>query len=316
MNRDQFTGGPGTLTWNGVTFQLVEDWEAQSEIRSREVTTNLQGLVGKREGDSVTKITAKPIAFTGSLATLFGKLFPYSPASIGNLIYPATDLPAIVQTKDGKSITFAAAAVTGMPAVQFTPMKDLFGAVTLTCIRKSGVAASDATSHAVVAASAYAEPTVDIDDISAALYNLAWGATSPFDDIETDEEGVTFTPEVQLSELKTSRDGLLNQRVQGVTARLQFTPVNLDADDFYDAFLQMDGAAAGRGKLLAARGQQLTVRGDGSGDPLLTVPRAVPVSGSARFSQSNSRVGQVTLEAHRYDVAGVLQSLFTLGIVA
>jgi len=315
MNRNDFKGGPGTLTWNGVTFQLVDDWEAQSEIRAREVRTNLQGLVGKREDYAITRITAKPIAFTGSLSSLFTKLFPYSPASIGNLIFPATDLPAVIQTKDGKSITYSAAAITTMPPLQFSPMRELIGQVVLTCIRKAGVAADDAAAHVAVGSSAYSEPTADLDDISAALYTGAWGSTSPFDDIETDEEGFTFTPQVQLSDLLTARDGLLNQRVQGVTAEVRFVPVNIDVDDFYDDFLQLDGSNAGRGKLLKARGQELTVTGDNAGDPVLTIPRAVPITGPARLSQANSRVGQVTLEAHRHDLAGVLQSLFTLGVV-
>lgn len=312
MNRSAFSGGPAFLTWNGVTMQLMADWKAETEIITKDRATNLRGRVGAWEEYSLTKITARPVVTAANLATLITKLFPYTPAMVGQLIFPGTDLPAVIQTKDGRSLTYAAAALTKMPDVTLAPSEDLFGDFELTCLMENEADAADSDSHVVEASSTYTEPTLDPLSIIAARYGFAWGASSPFDEIETDEKGVVLKPTVTFEELQTQLDGLQNMRIKEVTAELTFVPVNLASADFYNLVIPQ-GSTAGRGKPMGARGLAFTATplGTGAGRPSLSVPLAVPTKAPLQFG-SASRIGEVTLACEQKATAGVIGSLFTL----
>jgi hypothetical protein len=316
MNRSSFSGGPAFLTWNGVTIQLTADWKAETEIKTKDRSTNLRGRVGAWEDYSLTKITARPVVTSANLATLITKLFPYKPSMVGQLIFPGTDLPAVIQTKDGRSITFAAAALTKMPDVTFAPGEDLFGDFELTCLIENEADASSDDTHAVEASSTYTEPSFDPLTIIAARYTFAWGETAPFDDIETDEKGVSLKPSVTFEELQTQRDGLLNMRIKEVTSELSFLPVNLDSEDFWD-LIKPQGSSAGRGKPMGSRGLAFTATplGSGAGRPSLSVPLAVPTKGANQFG-SGPRVGEVTLACEQKSVTGTISDLFTLSATA
>lgn len=315
MNRNAFTGGPAYLTWNGLTIQMADDWKAETEIITTPQKTNLQGKIGEREEYSITRITFKPLAFAGDLQALFDALIPYTPDDIGTRIFPDSDVPAVIQTKSGRSITYSASAITKMPTVTFAPNKDLFGEVELTCLRKNNTAATDAAAHVADASSAYTEPDLDPLDIVSSTYALALGNSSPLNAIETDENGIVFEPTMATKERATNNDGLLNYQITEVAASVKFTPVNIDSSTFNDTLLKADGSTAGRGKFLAARGLELTVTGAAAGDPLLTIPNAVCPKGGLQFN-GDGRLSEVTLQAQRTSSAGALQDLFTLSTVA
>jgi hypothetical protein len=318
MDRALFTGGPAYLTWNGVTFQMHDDWTVDDSPEHFDVVTNLQGRVARGISDVMAKISFTPIAFGASIATLFTKLFPYQPSMRGQLIFPSTDLPAVIQTQAGRSITFSSAALTKMPEITFAPDKVFFGRAELTCLIKNNAASSDADAFVTVANSAYTEPALNPLDILFDLYTVTYGTgtpAAPFNSIETDEGGVRFAPTVDLTPRKTARRGTYNMMIDGVSAEVRFTPENITEADWYDVLMKLDGTGVTRGKLRGVLGDQLTVTGSGTGKARLTIPLAAAEDGGVRFG-SDSRVSEVTMAAHRKANAGVLQPLFTLGVVA
>jgi len=159
----------------------------------------------------------------------------------------------------------------------------------------------------------YSEPSFDPLTLISGLYKFAWGSTSPFDDIETDENGVELTPNVELKELSTQLGGLLNYRIADVSAQAKFTPVNLASADFY-SLLQVQGAAAGRGKAMGTRGLAFsaTPEGSGAGRLSLSVPLAVPQDKSSLRFGDESRIGEVVLDCAQKSSAGTIQALYTL----
>ncbi len=314
MGPNAFTGSPGYFTWNSILFQLMdENWETNVEIVTVERSTNLQGVIGRWEQYVKSTVTAKPIAFLASLAAQIGVLLPYLPSMRGQRIRGSSDLPLVIQTADGRSITFSSAVLTKMPPVQFAPNKDFWGAAEFTCLRKANTAATDATAHVVEASSAYTAPALDPDDIVSSKYTLAFGST-PFDNIECDEDGVTFEPQVTLKELPTWNEGVLNFQIDKVMAAIKFKPQNLSGANLLNTLVLTDGSSAGRGKRLGARGLALTVTGAAVGDPLLTVPLAVAATGKMHFGSAN-RVGEVALMAEQKNVSGAFAALFTLDVV-
>jgi hypothetical protein len=317
MLRSAFYGGPAFLTHDSQTWQLGdENFEVSNELKQIEVKSNIQGKLGDREDYGISVIKATPLALRSVLATQFGKLFAFQPSNMGALLFPSTDLPGVLQTKDGKSITFSACALSQPPTLQFAATKPLIASqVEWTCLRKDNTAATATNAHVVVASSAYTQPTLDPTNIVDSTFTAAWGSTSPFTAIECDPEGIKLEVKYDWEQLMTWNDGMIQMRLKNVTAQVRFVPINVDAADFHDTLLLLDGASAGRGKFLSGRGQAFTVTGAATGDPVLTIANAVPTQGALRFG-APSRVGEVVLQAQRVYSGGALQALFALSVVA
>ena len=199
MSRTSYPAGPAFLTAGGITIEMAEDWKSHSQIMKADMKTNLHGIVGSSEEHVITKITGKPIAMSGNLADLIAFLFPYTPDMIGQLVMPDSDSPAIIQTRDGKSITYAASCISKMPEVNLAANVDIFGDFELTCLRAVGADPTSAADVAHVQPSAFAAPSLDPLTRIRSPYTVAWGSTAPFDAIETSKAGVKFSPSVKLS---------------------------------------------------------------------------------------------------------------------
>jgi len=312
MNRTIYPAGPAFLTAGGITIEMAEDWKLTSQIMKADMKTNLHGLVGYSEQYVITKISGKPVALSGNFAALVAFLFPYAPTMLGQLVMPSTDLPAVIQTRDGKSIAYPASFISKEPELNLAGNTDIFGDFELTCLRAYAGDVTAAADAALVATSAFTAPSLDPLTRIRSPYTVAWGSAAPFSAIEVSKAGVKFAVQTKLAPVEPDLSGLINMRIESVEATAKFTPLNLDADDFYN-FVQLASASAGVGKILGARGQQLTVASVKTGDPKLVIPLAVPDEGPLGFDMK-SRVGEVTLQAMRKSVAGVLQALFTIGV--
>ncbi len=312
MPRTSYPAGPAYLTVGGITIELAEDWKVTHQIQKADMKTNLHGIVGSSEEYVIAKISGKPIATSANLSALLAFLFPYRPEMIGQLAMPDTDVPAIIQTRDGKEITFAACVVSKMPDITFAANTDIFGDFEITCIRAFGGDPTDPLNMVKVSNSQYVAPSMDPLSRIRAPYSVAWGDAAPFNVIETSKAGVKFSASVKLSPVEPDLSRLINYRIESVDASAKFTPLNLDADDFTN-FVQLAGANSGVGKVLGTRGQQLSVTPSGGVGPRLVVPLSVPEEGPLEFN-TKSRVGEITLHAHRNIVGGVLQPLFELSL--
>lgn len=307
--RIAFPGGPGYLTYGGVAFQMEEQWNASSEPTQFAISTNLQGQVDWREEDTMIKISAKPNGIWGNQGTLF----PYQPGMLGQVIYPTTDVPLVIQTAAGKSITFPAAALTKSPTIQWAGNKTIYGPAEFTMLRRMDQASTAAGSMYTIANSAYTEPALNPQLILTAAATLNFGTLN---DIQTEEDGVTFTTNYTLTPRRTSKYGLTNYQITAVSATVEFTPEGLTETDLYNSLHPLQGAGTGRGQSLAGIGGALSVTSVATGGPVLSMALAAPTKSSLRFDPKMGRVGRVTLQALRANTAGVLQPLFALSTAA
>lgn len=300
-NRSQFTQAPAYLTHNSITYQIAdENWEAKSEIVSLALKTNLGGTVAQRELYVKTEIDIIPIPFKASIQALMDALIPYKKinGNRGSLLFPSTDLPVVIQTQDGRSVTYQAGAIMTPPKLQLAPSKRLFGSAKIICLRKADTAATSTSAHVADASSAFSAPSYDPANELDTSYVFAWGGA--LTGIECDEEGVTIEPNYSWQELPTWRHGLLNYTLDDVSFQLRFKPIGkttaaaFDSATLNDTVLIQDGTGAGRGALLSARALAATLTGATSGDPLITVPLAAAISGSLAFG-TDRRVGEVVM---------------------
>jgi hypothetical protein len=297
MLRSALTGGPAFLTWNGLTIQLHDDWQVEVEEVVEERRTNLDGLASHGLSHRIATITGKPVAVSTNVADLMTKLHPYKASDRGKLlstVLGGANLPAVIQTMDGRSITFSACFLTQMPEMTFAPNVDVFGDVTWTCILAESGTFATLANFVAEASSAFTAPALNPVNLISERYNLSWGSTAPFDAIETDTSGIVLRPTLDTTELSTQKAGLLDWRINDVTAEVEFTPVNLTSANFNSLI-----ATVARGKAMSGFGQALTVQQTtGTGSPKLVAGLAVPITKSQRFSME-SRVGAVTMRLER-----------------
>jgi hypothetical protein len=320
MQPNAFTGGPGYFIYDGILYQLMdENWNIDIEIVTTDRKTNLQGFVGKWEEYVRSKVTGKPIALYSQLQTQLDKLVPYRANSTwrrGKRIRSNTDKPLVVHLEDGRTVTFVSAILTKQPSIQCAPNKDFFGSVEFTCLRKAGDDGSADDDHVVEGSASYVEPVLDTYDIVNCKFTLSLGASSPLNNIETDENGIQFEPTVTFKDLLTARDGLLNMQIDNISLGIKFSPQNLSAANLVNTLVKTDGVEAGRGTRLGNRGLTLTVTGESHIYPLITVPLAVASQGKLNVG-TGSRVGEVSLMAERTtnDEGDAMLDLFTLAAV-
>lgn len=312
MLRNEFAGSPAYLIWNGITMEMSDDWNAETEENLKERRTNLRGLVGRGLNYRSAKITARPVATSANLGALLAKLHPYNASDRGRFISDllgGTDLPAIIQGKHGRKLEFQCAFLTKEPDMIFAPNEDLFDTFELTCLLNDGGSNATLADFITEEASAYAEPTLDPLAIISERYNLSWGNTSPFDAIETDEKGVKLRPGLQLKEKITSRDGLLNYQLDGKSAEVSFTPANLDTQDFLSLL-----PAVERGQMIGQAGLPLTVSPVSGVGPQLVCPLAVPMKKPLLFG-TEGRYGEIVMAAERVLVEGTMQEPYSLAYI-
>lgn len=314
MTRTSYPAGPAFLTNAGLTIEMEGDWKATHEIEKVPFKTNLNGTVGHSRGTVVTKLAGKAVATSSNLAALMAWLYPYSSGMVGQLIFPAVDVPAVIQTRDGRSVTYPASAITKMPDASFAGNEDIFGEFELTCLSAYMGDPTNPVDVVLEQASAYTPPAMDPLARLRAPYAVAWGSTAPFNAIQTSKAGVKFTAGVKLSPVEVDLFGRVNFRIEEVDASAKFNPMNLTSEDFFN-FVLMASENAGIGRILGLDGQPLTVTSQEVGGPILTMPLAVPDQGPLGFD-SKSRVGEVTLTGNRASTEGVIGNNYTLSVVA
>ncbi len=306
-----FPGGPGYFSHGGNTVQMADAWQIASAPTHFEVSTDLHGPVDLREDDTMARLTAVPLQLFGPDA--IRSLYPYQPSMLGALVFPPTDRPLVVYTTAGRSLTFARAALTKMPSMTFAGHRVFFGPAEWTMLRVTDLPAVAAGAMYMAADSAYTEPTPNAPLVLTSAATLNVGTLAG---VQTDENGVTFTPILSLISRKTSKHGVCNYEIAAVGATVTFTPENLTEADLLGGLQPLEGAGTGRGTSLAGIGGAVTVTSVVSGGPALTIPLAAPTKSSLRFDPRTGRVGRVTMAALCARTAGMLLPPFTFATAA
>ena len=311
MDPTTFSGGPAFLTWDGITLQMHEDWQLSDGREFFDVSSNLQGYLSSGLKDDMMKVLCRPIAFSGSIATLFAKLFPYTALRQGELVFTDTAKPMVIQTARGGtddlglSLTLANVRVFASPAINFDPDKPFFDEFEFVALLAPDAELGDAGSFLTVADSTYVEPTLTPTDILYDNFSLAWGSSAPFDDIVVVDGGIKFTPDWNLQPRKR-KTLTYNYQVNAPTAKLAFTPENIGLEDFFATLAPLEGSTVRLGKVQHANAQKLTVIGSASGRPYLTLPLAFAEQpGAAKFAGTGSALDAITMRGVRQSTSTV-----------
>jgi len=181
MSRTTFPAGSGYAAWNSLTLNMREAWKVEEDFALFKVpSATLGDDHDSRMGDAMAKITATPKVFGTSLAGQLAAYFPWTnpKTQLGTQIFPASDLPFVINLRDGKIVTYSAAAVTKMPAMTFAPDKPLIGGVEWTSLIADGAAFGDASALSAVSSGSYTEPEWDPSDELFDTYTMSLGTTT------------------------------------------------------------------------------------------------------------------------------------------
>ena len=157
---------------------------------------------------------------------------------VGSRVFPAADVPLLIHGMDNSQLTFANAAVTGMPELTLSPAATAIGEATFTALIKDNTERSAVGSMYTTATLAWTE-VFDDNDIVCVPYSAAWGAVA----LPT-KEGWKVAFELETEAVVVDGVGTVDYRLKGVTATATCTPLDWSAADLLTA-VRPEGLALG-----------------------------------------------------------------------
>lgn len=312
IDRTAIVLGPGIVTFNSQVFYSKDDIIATPVIDTFKVETSMFG-----DADERLDNIAYEIAFTPAgqwIAAHLPVLWPHSNPVVGASVYGGADLDLVVTGIDGRQMTFHAAAVSQMPTLRLSAKETPMGQITFISIGANDTAWSDASKRSTEEAQAFADTSYVQADTKTVPYTSVWGAVSPWDSFET-EDGWTIDFELDLQDIMTDSDGIVDKRVGNATGIIaRAVPQGVTAAQL-ETLLAVQGTGKVRGTSLSANANDLVIAG-GSGNPTFTLNDAAPKAGPFRWGGTVVRTGEVAFVAVPAFTSGARDALFTVGTVA
>ena len=295
--------------FNSGTFYSKGDIKVSVDQETFEIMCSVYGSVDERVKDVMVKVSFEPVGEWEFLSVLW----PYGATVVGASVFTGTDKPLVIQSVDGKTYTFSAAAVTKMPTITASAIKTLIGEVEFSCLRTNNTAWTGAKSIVTIASNAFSDVSFIPTNVLTQAYSLAWGS-SPWASFES-KDGVVVDFSLSLNPIETDSEGIVDYRFEklGVTAKL--TPLGVTDANIASALI-IQGTGAGRGRSLgyagigAAASADLVITGAASG--VITVKQAAMKRAGYQFGPVAIRTGELEFVATRAVTAGVLSPLFTV----
>lgn len=303
ISRSSILRGPAVVTFGGATFYSKDDIQLEMSLGTFEVVTSLLGKVDERVNSRAMKVRFTPAGEWEALSVLW----PYGASNIGDSVFTATDLPLLIQTRDGKRITLSAAAVTQMPSIDLSAGRTLIGPVEFTAIGTDATEWTAASSIIATASNAWSDVSFASSSIKTQPYTAAWGGSSPWSSFQS-MDGFKVDFDLALTPIETDSDGLVDMTVANLGVRCRCTPMGITEAQLVTA-LRLQDTGNSRGRSLNANSNTLTVSGTGVS---VAIAGAQMKAGAMQFGTTAPRIGEVEFVATRTFSAGVAQALFTL----
>lgn len=301
--RTSIIRGPAVVQFDSTSFFSKGDIELDLGLETMDIETSAHGKVDERVTERVSKVRFTPAGEFENLSVLW----PYGATVIGTSIFGATDKPLVIHTLAGKTLTFAAAAVTKMPNLILSATKTLIGDVEFTCLGTDNEAWTETDNLVAVASASYSDATFDPASILTQPYSAAWGATSPWDAINT-FDGWSVEFDLGLEPVRTDSDGTIDMTFSALGVSASCQPVGITEQQAIDA-LKLQGAGNYRGRSLQANSNDLVISGTGV---VVTVKKAQLKTAPMGFGPRTPRVGTLMWTATRPFSLGVAGALFTV----
>jgi hypothetical protein len=304
ITRTTLLSGPAAATFNGHTFFARDGILVTPGLELEAVDSDSQGVL-----DATASLQPVMIKFTPStpFADLVA-LYPWLEGAPGASLFGESDTPLILVAANGVRLTFAAAAIVGMPDLHLSANGSVVGAVTFLALGARTLPITAANRLVTIdAASMPSAPsgTPELTDD----FVITWGG-APWVNLRA-RDGVRIRFGMKTRPVVSDANAVLDLTLEKLEVEARFTPATPGGPgeiDFIEA-LQLQGASALPGRSLAATGQTLDIAGE---HLWVRLPLAQVVAGSLAFDVAQGRMGELTFVAERAFVgegAEVLMSL-------
>ena len=304
--------GPAIITFNGYSFYTKGGIKKSLKRDTFDVTTDAYGKVDERLASQITELSFTPAGNIISTAHLNAH-FPYSAASIGQSVFnPAggADLPLVIQTLAGETITYPRAAITKLPTLNLKATDAPLGEMTFTALPASAGQLTSSTVIKTNATASFADTTFDPARIFSAAYQAAWGSTSPFSAMIS-ADGFEFSVDISLKPVTVDMWGVVDMYLESIVASAKFAPANLNETQL-DTLLAVQGSSAILpGMSLANAGTDLVI----TSTPLnVTLKNAGPKDAEYIYTVGQHRFQGMTFMNKRTFTAGAANPLWSFTV--
>ena len=306
LDRTKILRGPCKIAFAGETFYSRADVTVKSSTPLFDKSSAAYGRHGQGAEDKLIEVSFTPVTFTPAEAAV---LWPYASTAIGASIYGATDTPCVITPIIGQPLTVANAAVTSSPDMVFSPIKNFWsGDVTIV-----GLLANNADPSAIASYYAWgvAASGVNIGTAFDPTKDMFLPFTGTYNGASFEAmEGFTVSANLNLSEVKVDSLGTVDMTLSSHNPTLTFKPAGKNEADV--EALHNFGLAIGAGQTT----RDFVLAGPDTDDLLFALKGCTPGADQDRmYGNEADRIGDLTFECQRTLTAGVLDALYTFGVV-
>jgi len=311
--------GPAVLIYNSFTWYTQGDIRVSTRRNVQATQSDAFGNMGDTMESQVTEVSFTPVGEIKSMV----KSYPYGPSnlvvasSVGASIFTASNVPLVIHTLAGQTITYHRAGISTLSPLTASPRATLFGEMTFTCLGKRATQPTDAAFWKTIGSSAFADTSFDSANVVKDIYQAALGArATPYDDIGA-RNGFVFTPFIETEEVQDDNIGIADMLITSVGARVSFAPNNLTEAqvdtliNHQDTDAIIPGQFIGRGP--SGTPEDLVITSDSL---VLTLHSAGIVSGENGYGVRVDRNGNIEWTYRQTFTTGAPDPIFSLVIPA
>ena len=309
VTRTTLLSGPAAATFKGHTFFAWDGILVTPGLELESVDSDSQGVL-----DATASLAPVMIRFTPSapFADLVA-LYPWLEGAPGTSLFGASDTPLVLVAANGVRLTFAAAAIVGMPDLHLTASApavgtSVTGAVTFLALGARSLPITAANRLVTIdSASMPSAPsgTPELTDDFA----ITWG-DEPWVSLRA-RDGVRIRFAMKTKSVVSDANALLDLTLERLEVEARFTPATPGGPGEADLIeaLQLQGVNSLPGRSLAATGQMLDIAGEHLWVRLFL---AQLMAGDLDFDVARGRIGELTFVAERAFVGARAESLMSL----
>lgn len=311
ISRGSILLGPCIIQMGGATIYTKDDAKAVTSFETFPIMTAAFGKVDERVREIKTEITFTPAGEWEAAA--LAVLLPYTNPVMGTSLFGAVDTPCVIHPLNGlEKMSYTAAAITKMPDIILSAIKEPLGQCTITCLGKNNAAWSAADKRfTLTGTAAFTDSSFATANVKTVTYTAALaGASAPWDAIKT-KDGAVISFNMATKDIQVDDEGTADIILAGLDITVKFSPVGPTLAEVL-AKLGVQGGSVARGQSLNAAAANITFTGSGTGSPLVTVNSVTLKSAPQSYGYDNLRHGQLEFVATRTTGSG---AMFSAGLV-
>lgn len=315
VSRANLIGGPGKVTWNGMTLFAREEVGASFEATWQDLVASHQGIIDKVVTDRQIRI---PLRLWGEWENAGGtgditKLFPSAVLNpvVGTRIYGTSDLPLTMVKKTGSAeiITVHNVQLTRLANLYLGVDSNIYAAdLEFTGLIKNSGNPEDANAYYTIATTTYSDTTFEKTYFNQQRWGAVWGA-SPFDAFQF-HKGLNIEWEMGLEDEYNANVGTVDKILTSFMGRARGIPLGPTIAQI-EARMNYQGSGNPLGSLLSDGDDDLVLTGAAPSSVITLKGAAItnwrPVMGATPLLN-----GEVTWETTRGFSSGTGAAIATV----